>query len=176
MTAAPPSESCLRTARIEGRTPQENLAAAGGMDMRLISAQALKEKLDRGDPLKLVNALGEWEYRAAHIPGSLHFATPRRRSGGSPATTRSSSTAPTPPVSPASRCISSWSGTATGTFAASPAACRRGRRQAIPWKGPWWNLTATDPGPEQPRRRHAGQDHHPLSRVVRHSNLVGCQR
>jgi rhodanese-related sulfurtransferase len=46
------------------------------MDMRLISAQALKEKLDRGDPLKLVNALGEWEYRAAHIPGSLHFATP----------------------------------------------------------------------------------------------------
>ena len=43
--------------------------------MRLISAQALKEKLDRGDPVKLVNALGEWEYRAAHIPGSLHFAT-----------------------------------------------------------------------------------------------------
>ena len=51
-------------------------AATGGMDMRLISVQELKEKLDRGDPLKLVNALGEWEYRAAHIPGSLHFATP----------------------------------------------------------------------------------------------------
>jgi rhodanese-related sulfurtransferase len=46
------------------------------MDMQLISAQELKEMLDRGDPLKLVNALGEWEYRAAHIPGSLHFATP----------------------------------------------------------------------------------------------------
>jgi len=46
------------------------------MAMRLISAQELKEKLDRGDPLKLVNALGDWEYRAAHIPGSLHFATP----------------------------------------------------------------------------------------------------
>jgi rhodanese-related sulfurtransferase len=44
--------------------------------MRLISAQELKEKLDRGDPLKLVNALGDWEYRAAHIPGSLHFSTP----------------------------------------------------------------------------------------------------
>ena len=44
--------------------------------MRLISAQALKEKLDRGDPLKLVNALGDWEYRAQHIPGSLHFSTP----------------------------------------------------------------------------------------------------
>jgi rhodanese-related sulfurtransferase len=44
--------------------------------MRLISMQELKEKLDRGDPLKLVNALGEWEYRAQHIPGSLHFSTP----------------------------------------------------------------------------------------------------
>jgi hypothetical protein len=41
--------------------------------MRLISAHELKEKLDRGDPLKLVNALGEWEYRTAHIPGSLHY-------------------------------------------------------------------------------------------------------
>ena len=50
--------------------------ATRGMDMRLISAQTLKEKLDRGDPLKLVNALGDWEYQAAHIPGSLHFATP----------------------------------------------------------------------------------------------------
>ena len=50
--------------------------ATRGMAMRLISAQALKDKLDRGDPLKLVNALGEWEYQAAHIPGSLHFATP----------------------------------------------------------------------------------------------------
>ena len=50
--------------------------ATRGMDMRLISAQTLKEKLDRGDPVKLVNALGDWEYRAAHIPGSLHFATP----------------------------------------------------------------------------------------------------
>jgi 3-mercaptopyruvate sulfurtransferase SseA len=51
------------------------VAATGGIAMRLISAQALKEKLDRGDPLKLVNALGDWEYRAAHIPGSLHFST-----------------------------------------------------------------------------------------------------
>ena len=43
--------------------------------MRLIAAKELKEKLDRGDPVKLVNALGEWEYRAKHIPGSLHFST-----------------------------------------------------------------------------------------------------
>jgi len=47
-----------------------------GIAMRLISAQELKEKLDRGDPLQLVNALGDWEYRAQHIPGSLHFSTP----------------------------------------------------------------------------------------------------
>jgi rhodanese-related sulfurtransferase len=26
--------------------------------------------------MKLVNALGDWEYQAAHIPGSLHFSTP----------------------------------------------------------------------------------------------------
>jgi rhodanese-related sulfurtransferase len=45
------------------------------MPMRLISAQERKEKLDRGDPPKLVNALGEGEYRAAHIPGSLHFSS-----------------------------------------------------------------------------------------------------
>ena len=37
------------------------------MDMRLISVQELKEKLDRGDPIKLVNALGDWEYRVAGV-------------------------------------------------------------------------------------------------------------
>jgi hypothetical protein len=52
------------------------VGATGGMAMRLISARELKDKLDRSDPLKLVNALGDWEYRAAHIPGSLHFSTP----------------------------------------------------------------------------------------------------
>jgi 3-mercaptopyruvate sulfurtransferase SseA len=52
------------------------------MDMRLISAQQLKEKLDRGDPVKLVNALGDWEYQAARIPGSLHFSTPAETLNG----------------------------------------------------------------------------------------------
>jgi rhodanese-related sulfurtransferase len=52
------------------------VGATGGMAMRLISAREFKDKLDRSDPLKLVNALGDWEYRAAHIPGSLHFSTP----------------------------------------------------------------------------------------------------
>lgn len=76
------------------------VGATGGMAIRLISARELKDKLkdmlDRSDPLKLVNALGDWEYPAAHIPGSLHFPLPRRRSGSSAGTTRSSSTAPTP--------------------------------------------------------------------------------
>jgi rhodanese-related sulfurtransferase len=47
--------------------------AAEATEKRLISPQELKEKLDHGDSLKLVNALTGWEYRAAHIPGSLHF-------------------------------------------------------------------------------------------------------
>lgn len=43
--------------------------------MNVIEASELKEKLDRGDQFKLVNALGDWEFRAKHIPGSLHIPT-----------------------------------------------------------------------------------------------------
>jgi len=43
--------------------------------MDLISIQELKEKLDRGEDFKLVMALGEWEYNAKHIPGSLRVST-----------------------------------------------------------------------------------------------------
>ena len=43
--------------------------------MHLISRDELKEKLDRKDQFQLVMALGDWQYRAKHIPGSLHFAT-----------------------------------------------------------------------------------------------------
>jgi len=45
-------------------------------DMKLISHDELKQKLERKDQFKLVMALGAWEYRAKHIPGSLHFLTP----------------------------------------------------------------------------------------------------
>jgi rhodanese-related sulfurtransferase len=39
-------------------------------------AEALDEQgAGHGDSLKLVNALSDWEYGAAHIPGSLHFST-----------------------------------------------------------------------------------------------------
>ena len=43
--------------------------------MQLISRDELKEKLDRKDQFRLVMALGDWQYRAKHIPGSQHFAT-----------------------------------------------------------------------------------------------------
>ena len=42
-------------------------------DIRTISAPELKERIDRGDRFKLVNALGDWEFQAKHIPGSLHI-------------------------------------------------------------------------------------------------------
>ena len=46
--------------------------------MNLISKEELKEKIDRGDEFKLVFVLGEWHYRAKHIPGSLHIDTPEK--------------------------------------------------------------------------------------------------
>ena len=41
--------------------------------MKLISREELKEKLDKEEDIQLVFALGAWQYRAKHIPGSLHF-------------------------------------------------------------------------------------------------------
>jgi rhodanese-related sulfurtransferase len=41
--------------------------------MKLISREELKRKLDKGADIKLIFALGDWQYRAKHIPGSLHF-------------------------------------------------------------------------------------------------------
>jgi rhodanese-related sulfurtransferase len=45
----------------------------GELAMRQISRTELKEKIDRWDNLKLVFTLGEWQYDAAHIPGSLNL-------------------------------------------------------------------------------------------------------
>ena len=44
--------------------------------MELIDREELKEKLDRGDDFKLVMVLGDWGFRAKHIPGSLNIAAP----------------------------------------------------------------------------------------------------
>ncbi len=46
------------------------------MEVNLIGREDLKEKLDRGDDFKLVMVLGDWAYRAKHIPHSLNIATP----------------------------------------------------------------------------------------------------
>jgi rhodanese-related sulfurtransferase len=44
-------------------------------DTDLIDTQELKAKRDRGDGFKVVMTLGEWEYRTAHIPGSMRIST-----------------------------------------------------------------------------------------------------
>lgn len=44
-------------------------------EIETIERDELKQKLDRGDDVKLVMAMHEWGFRAAHIPGSLHFKT-----------------------------------------------------------------------------------------------------
>jgi rhodanese-related sulfurtransferase len=45
--------------------------------MKTMSHEELKQKLDRKENFRLVNALSEWAYQAKHIPGSMHFATIR---------------------------------------------------------------------------------------------------
>ena len=42
----------------------------------MITCEELKEKLDRSDDFKLVMALGDWHFRAAHIPGSIAVCSP----------------------------------------------------------------------------------------------------
>jgi rhodanese-related sulfurtransferase len=41
--------------------------------MKIISTQELKDKLDRGEDVKLIMALGRRAFDLLHIPGSLHF-------------------------------------------------------------------------------------------------------
>ena len=46
--------------------------------VRTIARDELKQRLADGDwRFKLVMTLGDWEFRAKHIPGSLHFADAR---------------------------------------------------------------------------------------------------
>ncbi len=42
-------------------------------NMRLISCEGLKERLDREDNLKVVMTYHEWAFRAKHIPGSINI-------------------------------------------------------------------------------------------------------
>jgi rhodanese-related sulfurtransferase len=45
--------------------------------MQLITREELKAELDRHHDVKLVMAVGPWEFGAKHIPGSLGFPSPR---------------------------------------------------------------------------------------------------
>ena len=44
-------------------------------EIKTIDREELKAKLDRGENFKLIMAMHEWGFRAAHIPGSVHYAT-----------------------------------------------------------------------------------------------------
>lgn len=46
------------------------------MDIKTISRDELKTKLDREDDFKLVMTLNEWAYNEAHIPGSVNVTSP----------------------------------------------------------------------------------------------------
>lgn len=46
--------------------------------MKLITREELKNKLDRKEVFKLVFKLGEWQYRAMHIPGSILIDSPEK--------------------------------------------------------------------------------------------------
>lgn len=62
----------------ERRLPMVYSKGASRMpETDLIDTLELKEKLDREDAFTLVMTLGEWEYRASHIPGSVRISTMR---------------------------------------------------------------------------------------------------
>ena len=44
--------------------------------VRTIEREELRQKLARGDDVKLVMSLNEWAFQAKRIPGSIHFNTP----------------------------------------------------------------------------------------------------
>lgn len=44
--------------------------------MKLISREQLKQKLDKKEDVKLAFVLGDWQFRAMHIPGSLNLNKP----------------------------------------------------------------------------------------------------
>jgi rhodanese-related sulfurtransferase len=50
--------------------------------VRTIEREELRQRLARGDGLKLVMCLNEWAFLAKRIPGSLHFNTPAEMLGG----------------------------------------------------------------------------------------------
>lgn len=50
---------------------------SGASRMRLISREELREETGRSGDIKLLFVLGEWQYRVAHIPGSVNLPCTR---------------------------------------------------------------------------------------------------
>ena len=50
--------------------------------VRTIDREELRQKLARGDRVKLVMCLNEWAFLAKRIPGSIHFNTPAQMLAG----------------------------------------------------------------------------------------------
>lgn len=48
------------------------------MDIDVIDCGELKAKMDRGDDFKLVMTLGDWAFKAKHIPGSINISRPEQ--------------------------------------------------------------------------------------------------
>ncbi len=106
-------------------------------DMKLISHDELKSKLERKDHFKLVMALGTWEYRAKHIPGSLHFLTPEEALASLTPDDEIVVYCSAMSVSRASWPSSTWFITATSMSAAMLAAFSTGRSLATRSKARW---------------------------------------
>lgn len=51
-------------------------------NVRTIGRHELVDKINSGEPMRLVMALNEWAFRAKHIPGSEHFNTPEELFSG----------------------------------------------------------------------------------------------
>jgi hypothetical protein len=49
-------------------------------ELKTITREELKEKMDRGDNFVLLEALGEKSYRRAHLPGAIRFQDTSRAS------------------------------------------------------------------------------------------------
>jgi rhodanese-related sulfurtransferase len=49
--------------------------------MYLITLEELKNKIDRKEDIKLVFTLGEFYFKAMHIPGSIHIDSPEKANG-----------------------------------------------------------------------------------------------
>ena len=51
------------------------------MEIKKISTEELKNKLDRGDNFKLVMTFKEWAFKAKHIPGSINIYSEKSIAG-----------------------------------------------------------------------------------------------